>query len=58
MGAELEERPLPLHNATQYCFSPGARRGHGHTAWCFETNPPISYLNKKYNLIEHRELSV
>lgn len=27
--------------------------GHGHTAPHFETNPPISYLNKKYNLIEH-----
>ena len=36
-------------------WEPG--EGHGQTASYFETNPPISYLNKKYNLIEHRELS-
>lgn len=30
--------------------------GQGYTASNFETKPPISDLNKKYNLIEHREL--
>lgn len=53
MGAEAEERLLPLHNATQYCFSPGAQRRPWAHSIFFETNPPISYLNKKYNLIEH-----
>lgn len=34
------------------------RGGHGRIASYFETNSPISYLNKKYNLIEHPELLV
>lgn len=32
--------------------------GQGYTASNFETQPPISDLNKKYNLIEHQELSL
>lgn len=34
------------------------RAGQGYTASNFETKPPISDLNKKYNLIEHQELSL
>lgn len=34
------------------------RAGQEYTASNFETKPPISDLNKKYNLIEHQELSL